>query len=113
MMLTLPELVDLGELDGQIEQGYISVRKHPESEALVIYNYSKKAGYERAWNPTVRNCRGLIVDHVTDEVKARPWPKFFNYEEPGADTIKERSEEHTSELQSRGQLVCRLTLGKK
>src|SRR5690625_7790083 len=89
MMLTLPELVDLGELDGQIEQGYISVRKHPESEALVIYNYSKKAGYERAWNPTVRNCRGLIVDHVTDEVKARPWPKFFNYEEPGADTLKE------------------------
>src|SRR5690625_4157920 len=59
----------------------------PESEALVIYNYSKKAGYERAWNPAVRNCRGLIVDHVTDEVKARPWPKFFNYEEPGEVTI--------------------------
>src|SRR5690625_1787366 len=87
MMLTLPELVDLGELDGQIEQGHINVRKHPESEALVIYNSSKKSGNERAWSAAGRNCRGLIVDHVTDEVKARPWPKFSNYEEPGEVTI--------------------------
>src|SRR5690625_5962180 len=30
-----------------------------------------------------------------------------------ASTVKERSEEHTSELQSRGHLVCRLLLEKK
>src|SRR5690625_6944691 len=31
----------------------------------------------------------------------------------GPMTVNERSEEHTSELQSRGQLVCRLLLEKK
>src|SRR5690625_7100249 len=31
----------------------------------------------------------------------------------GASAINERSEEHTSELQSRGHLVCRLLLEKK
>src|SRR5690625_6675899 len=31
----------------------------------------------------------------------------------GADTVVLRSEEHTSELQSRGHLVCRLLLEKK
>src|SRR5690625_6545731 len=32
---------------------------------------------------------------------------------PGADHVPRRSEEHTSELQSRGHLVCRLLLEKK
>src|SRR5690625_1183587 len=32
---------------------------------------------------------------------------------PSASSTKERSEEHTSELQSRGHLVCRLLLEKK
>src|SRR5690625_5374667 len=34
-------------------------------------------------------------------------------DEAGQALAKERSEEHTSELQSRGQLVCRLLLEKK
>src|SRR5690625_6317858 len=32
---------------------------------------------------------------------------------PGCDSCADRSEEHTSELQSRGHLVCRLLLEKK
>src|SRR5690625_6293878 len=32
---------------------------------------------------------------------------------PAGDDLRERSEEHTSELQSRGHLVCRLRLEKK
>src|SRR5690625_7190203 len=31
----------------------------------------------------------------------------------GSEDVADRSEEHTSELQSRGHLVCRLLLGKK
>src|SRR5690606_40965575 len=34
--------------------------------------------------------------------------KYFDYVETWADTIINRSEEHTSELQSRENLVCRL-----
>src|SRR5207253_7129905 len=38
---------------------------------------------------------------------------FFVVLEAGNDLVGERSEEHTSELQSRGHLVCRLLLEKK
>src|SRR5690625_5761234 len=37
----------------------------------------------------------------------------FSLREPRSLCAMERSEEHTSELQSRGQLVCRLLLEKK
>src|SRR5207253_11337977 len=45
------------------------------------------------------------------------WPKEKNGNEPGSPLSRrcknwERSEEHTSELQSRGHLVCRLLLEK-
>src|SRR2546422_7845010 len=48
----------------------------------------------------------------------RSWPEgnvsntklFYTYD---AETVQERSEEHTSELQSRLHLVCRLLLEKK
>src|SRR5690625_75702 len=39
--------------------------------------------------------------------------QWRNWNSEGIDQIKERSEEHTSELQSRGHLVCRLVLDKK
>src|SRR5207253_6513091 len=51
-----------------------------------------------------------------------PTPRWIRFFEPRADTIaprvvearqRRRSEEHTSELQSRGHLVCRLLLEKK
>src|SRR5690625_6821296 len=45
----------------------------------------------------------------------RSWCSFAPEEptKPVGDAIANRSEEHTSELQSRGQLVCRLLLEKK
>src|SRR5437870_8741960 len=41
-----------------------------------------------------------VVCAVTIDLRLEPWPRL-------------RSEEHTSELQSRGHLVCRLLLEKK
>src|SRR5690625_6922183 len=43
------------------------------------------------------------------------WPKIPNHmtEKPAGTASTPRSEEHTSELQSRGHLVCRLLLEKK
>src|SRR3989442_8163404 len=46
------------------------------------------------------------------EVGAVPNPRR-RLEPPGAGTRRSRSEEHTSELQSRPHLVCRLLLEKK
>src|SRR5439155_25192431 len=45
--------------------------------------------------------------------KYRPAPILRNYVAAGWLGRKTRSEEHTSELQSRGHLVCRLLLEKK
>src|SRR5690625_6833579 len=38
---------------------------------------------------------------------------LYNAKKKSEDTVEVRSEEHTSELQSRGHLVCRLLLEKK
>src|SRR5690625_6723864 len=52
---------------------------------------------------------GLIV-----AIARRGLPPLFGYPLTGlVEFIRMRSEEHTSELQSRGHLVCRLLLGKK
>src|SRR3712207_8330851 len=47
----------------------------------------------------------VVVRSGFNEMKASPWEK--------EDAMHERSEEHTSELQSRQYLVCRLLLEKK
>src|SRR5438034_11245615 len=58
--------------------------------------------------------QGTIRDHVTQQ--RRPFLRFFaceedlSHESPDAPL---RSEEHTSELQSHSDLVCRLLLEKK
>src|SRR5437870_6424035 len=51
--------------------------------------------------------RVLVASFALEQVLARqrPWP--------GPAPERNRSEEHTSELQSRGHLVCRLLLEKK
>lgn len=79
-MTTLSELFDLYELHVHIQQGYVARQNHP-TLPLAILNYTKSAQYERVWNNITTQCRGLIFDYVTGEVVARPFPKFFNYEE--------------------------------
>src|SRR6266853_1877006 len=45
--------------------------------------------------------------HESGRRRTAPWPG-----QPGADRSRRRSEEHTSELQSQSNLVCRLLLEK-
>ena len=78
-MVRLDELLDVEALTALIESGHIRVRSHPDDDALLIYNYTEKAQYEKVWTHETLTCRGLIVrDGV---VVARPWAKFFNYGE--------------------------------
>src|SRR3712207_7255454 len=64
------------------------------------------------------SCHGLLVSG-TEEQRARFLPDLLGGELLGAYALSEsqagsdRSEEHTSELQSRQYLVCRLLLAKK
>ena len=66
------------------EQGYVREQSHPTSP-LGILNYTEKATFGRVWNEVTTTCRGLIYDRLNGEVLARPFRKFFNYGEPGAE----------------------------
>src|SRR5690625_6384398 len=53
------------------------------------------------------------VSYGNEEDQVRPLTVSFNHGEGKVIYTSYRSEEHTSELQSRGHLVCRLLLEKK
>lgn len=48
---------------------------------LVILNYKPEVQFENSWTPLEIACRGLIINHKTGEVVARPFDKFFNWGE--------------------------------
>src|SRR6266496_4065201 len=61
-----------------------------------------------------RGCRGRSTAHGRDLRPRRPrWRGPAAHSRPGESRRGCRSEEHTSELQSRRDLVCRLLLEKK
>lgn len=63
-----------------IETGLVTERQHPEYPYL-IYNYTPECQFSKAWDEVTLQCRGLIVHAETREIVARPFSKFFNYEE--------------------------------
>ena len=68
----------------EAENGYITIKSHPEDENIVILNYTDQTTYEKRWNHETMTARGLILD-ITNEndikILATPFPKFFNYSE--------------------------------
>ncbi len=68
-----------GLLKQMIEEGYVSVQKHPDTD-LFIYNYTKKAQYDKIWNEVTLKCRGLILNSDW-KIIANSFEKFFNMEE--------------------------------
>lgn len=71
----------------QKSNGNIRLQTHPEFPELVIANYTEQAAFNRDWNDVTRTCRGLIWNTETGEVLARPFPKFFNFDEKEAPRI--------------------------
>ena len=69
----------------EIANGNVSEVKGPDG--LSLYCYTRQCAYNRNWNPTTRVARGLILDHEAQEIRATPFPKFFNYGEIGHDDI--------------------------
>ncbi len=63
-----------------IDSGLVTERVHP-TEPYIIYNYTHLCQNSGAWDEVTTQCRGLIVHKDTGEIIARPFSKFFNYEE--------------------------------
>ena len=81
-MVLLSDIMDVELLDLHIKQNNVSARSHNHLP-YVILNYTPQCQFERKWDDVTRQCRGLIYDIVTDEVIARPFPKFGNWDEQG------------------------------
>lgn len=62
----------------RVKNGYLS-RK--ETSELVLYNYTDKCAYEKAWDKYTLESRGIIFEKTTGKVVARPFNKFFNLRE--------------------------------
>src|SRR5439155_7074465 len=62
---------------------------------------------------TGHRSRALWLDKLIAYMKSKPGVWFATHEDVAKYVKTTRSEEHTSELQSRGHLVCRLLLEKK
>lgn len=82
-MVKLGEILDWDMLVRHIEAGNVSDRKH-NTLPLIILNYTPQCQYSRAWDDVTMQCRGLIYNYETDEVVARPFRKFYNWDESGA-----------------------------
>ena len=50
---------------------------------LLMFAYTPAAQYAGRWNAFERMSRGLILDATTGEVVARPFDKFYNWDEGG------------------------------
>ena len=59
----------------------INEQVHPDNENIRIFNYTQECQFSRKWDDITMQCRGLIMDISTGEILARPFPKFFNYDE--------------------------------
>jgi RNA ligase len=83
-MTLLMDIMDVNLLNEMKEQKYVREQVHPEFSRLRILNYTESATWENVWNEVTLQCRGLIYDIETAEVVARPFRKFFNYEQEQA-----------------------------
>jgi len=84
-IMHISEIVNPDLLTDEIKAGYITARS---INGITIYNYTDKAQWDRRWNEATTQCRGIITNEA-GTVLARPFPKFFNHDEPEAQTPNE------------------------
>src|SRR3712207_8949587 len=93
------------------------IRRPPRSTLFPYTTLFRSEGWGRSGDA------GVIADDAATGPVGAAWYRLFGADEPGYGFVGEatpefsvavlRSEEHTSELQSRQYLVCRLLLEKK
>jgi hypothetical protein len=75
--MKLADYLDVDLLAEHVKNRVVNAQHHRYAP-LTIYNYGQKAMFESIWDDVTCKCRGLIVNTATQEVVARPFPKFFN-----------------------------------
>ena len=73
--------MDYKTIKPYIDKGLIIENKHPENPDVRLFNYTAECQFSASWDDITKQCRGLVMNIVTGEILARPFPKFFNYQE--------------------------------
>lgn len=74
-------MISYTDIQPYIEKGLVLERAHPENPDVRIFNYTQTCQFSQSWDDITVQCRGLILNVKTGEVLARPFRKFFNYQE--------------------------------
>lgn len=97
---TSPTFIDIiaskEEFDKMVEGRLVSRSPHP-IYPYSIYKYSQSATYTKTWNDVTLASRGLIIHNETGEIIARPFDKFFNYNEENVPTHLLTGDIHVTE----------------
>ena len=80
--MQIQDVLDMSLLQEHIDNGFISARQHNEFP-LTILNYTPMCQFSRGWDEVTLQCRGMIYNHDTGELLARPFSKFMNWDESG------------------------------
>lgn len=70
----------LAKLNSYVEQGLLKRQVSPCGH-LVLFDYTEKCQFEKAWDDITLNHRGTVYNLETGELVARAFPKFFNFSE--------------------------------
>lgn len=77
-------LVEFDELIAGLDAGVAAGAIYERcDDGLSIFHYSNRCVYDLLWNPSSLMARGLILDRSARRIVATPFPKFFNFSEPG------------------------------
>jgi RNA ligase len=85
--MKLFDLIDNTLFWRMLDYGYVKDQVHPDAPYLIL-NYTDKCTWDEEWNEVTLQCRGLIIHKDTYEIVARPFPKFFNHDQPLAPTLE-------------------------
>src|SRR5690554_7023360 len=85
-----------------------------QTELNLVMDYSSMKFYKENMdeNAYIKKREKDILDSDKDQAEVENWKKDWEHSK-NVRFVEKRSEEHTSELQSRPHLVCRLLLEKK
>lgn len=72
------------EFEQAIADGRIMAGRHSVYPELRILKYSQVTNFSKDWDEITSASRGLIVNTETGEILARPFSKFFNWNESNA-----------------------------
>jgi RNA ligase len=82
----LSDVIPEANFRDAVERHLVKIETHPHLPYWIA-NYTDAAVWDQVWTPATLACRGLIIDAGTGEVIARPWPKFFNVDQPQAPVL--------------------------